>query len=103
MSEIIELPYYGNGGDGYIYGRIFKSSMNQGDWVLDAGEIEYTFSKIEAFNGDCFKLLSEEEMDQGVKLEFYGGFARVNENDSMLQVISCKKAFDWVRFLNKKI
>lgn len=60
--------------------------------VLDAGEIEYSFSKIEAFNGDRFKLLSEEELDKGAELEFYGGFARVNENDSMLEVINCKKA-----------
>ena len=103
MSERIELPYYGNGGDGYIYGRIFKSAMNQGDWVIDAGEVEYSFSKIEAFDGDGFKLLSEEELDKGGKLEFYGGFARVNENDPMLQVISSKKPLDWVGFSYKKI
>lgn len=33
MIERIQLPYYGNGGDGYIYGRIFKSAMNKGEGI----------------------------------------------------------------------
>lgn len=104
MNKKIELPYYGNGGDGYIYGRIFKSSMNQGDWVLDAGELEYSFSQIEAFDGVNFKLLDDASLNKkSSTLWFYGGFARVKENDPKLLVVSSMKPFGWVDSLNKKL
>ncbi|MFS0815479.1 hypothetical protein ABC382_00725 [Lysinibacillus sp. 1P01SD] len=96
MNKKIELPYYGIGGDGYIYGRIFKSSMNQGDWVLDAGELEYSFSQIEAFDGINFKLLDDASLNKESRMWFYGGFARVKENDPKLLVVSSKKPFGWV-------
>lgn len=96
MSEKIELPHYGKGGDGYIYGRIFKSAMNQGDWILDAADVDYAFSKIEVLDVDDFVLHSKEALDRKSRLDFYGGYARVNENDPMLKVVSSKKPFGWL-------
>lgn len=60
--------------NGYVYGRLFKSSFSQGQVVIDIGKKECPIDEAEIWNGVEFVLTD----NLNNKDDFYGETARVN-------------------------
>lgn len=70
---------YGVNNDGYIYGRLFKSSRNEGQFLIDVGEKEFNVEgyDIEVWDGERY--IPTTANNNIIKTNFYGGYARFKE------------------------
>lgn len=70
---------YGVNNDGYIYGRLFKSARNNGQFVIDIGEKEFQVDgfEVEVWNG--VKYIPTTANDSIIETNFYGSYARFKE------------------------